>query len=221
MLQLRKSPFSINHKKTTNILKKRKIFSHKTVLTIHIAPLYRNLYCIGKKLSIPSPSLYSISIRCWFVKTKIWNNLDIYFLVDTGSSLISNEIFDSLLGNKDLLDLQTILTADGDLLSVKGKTDVDLCINEMECSTTLVVAQLGDLSCILGLDFLPEYEAKMDMNAGRIHSPFFGEIGLMVKEDKLQSTCTRIHMTETVSNSAKCEMFVKGSTNCAFSQKDC
>lgn len=49
----------------------------------------------------------------------------------------------------------------------------------MECSTTLVVAQLGDLSCILGLDFLPEYEAKMDMNAGRIHSPFFGEIGLI------------------------------------------
>lgn len=199
--------------------KKENIFSHKTVLTIHIAPLYRNLYCIGKKLSIPSPSLYSISIRCWFVKTKIWNK-DIYFLVDTGSSLISNEIFDSLLGNKDLLDLQTILTADGDLLSVKGKTDVDLCINEMECSTTLVVAQLGDLSCILGLDFLPEYEAKMDMNAGRIHSPFFGEIGL-VKEDNLQSTCTRIHMTETVSISAKCEMFVKGSTNCAFSQKDC
>lgn len=64
------------------------------------------------------------------------------------------------------------------MLSVKGKTDVDLCINEMECSTTLVVAKLGDLSCILGLDFLPEYEAKMDMNAGRIHSPFFGEIGL-------------------------------------------
>lgn len=148
-------------------------------MTIHIAPLYRNLYCIGKKLSIPSPSLYSISIRCWFVKTKNWNK-DIYFLVDTGSSLISNEIFDSLLGNKDLLDLQTILTADGDLLSVKGKTDVDLCINEMECSTTLVVAQLGDLSCILGLDFLPEYEAKMDMNAGRIHSPFFGEIGLKI-----------------------------------------
>lgn len=140
MLQLRKSPFSINHKKTQIFWKKERIFSHKTVLTIHIAPLYRNLYCIGKKLSIPSPSLYSISIRCWFVKTKIWNK-DIYFLVDTGSSLISNEIFDSLLGNKDLLDLQTILTADGDLLSVKGKTDVDLCLNKMECSTTLVVAQ--------------------------------------------------------------------------------
>lgn len=123
--------------------------------------------------------MYSISIRCWFVKTKICNK-DIYFLVDSGSSLISNEIFDSLLGNKDLLDLQTTLTiADGDLLSVKGKTDVDLCnTNEMEFSTTLVVAQLGDLSCILGLDFLSKFEAKMDMNAGRIHSPFFGEIGL-------------------------------------------
>lgn len=120
------SIFNKSQKKQQIFWKKERIFSHKTVLTIHIAPLYRNLYCIGKKLSIPSPSLYSISIRCWFVKTKIWNK-DIYFLVDTGSSLISNEIFDSLLGNKDLLDLQTILTADGDLLSVKGKTDVDLC----------------------------------------------------------------------------------------------
>lgn len=133
--------------------------------------------------------MYSISRSCWFVKTKICNK-DIYFLVDTGSSwsLISNEIFDSLLGNRDLEDLQTTLTtADGDLLSVKGKTDVDLCINEMEFSTTVVVAQLGDLSGILGLDFLSKYEAIMDIHAGRLHSPFFGEIGL-VKEDKLQST---------------------------------
>lgn len=172
---IKKVSISINHKKNNKYFEKKKEFFH-----IKLYWQYISLLCIAicivseKKLSIPSPSLYSISIRCWFVKTKIWNK-DIYFLVDTGSSLISNEIFDSLLGNKDLLDLQTILTADGDLLSVKGKTDVDLCINEMECSTTLVVAQLGDLSCILGLDFLPEYEAKMDMNAGRIHSPFFGE----------------------------------------------
>lgn len=114
------------------------------------------------------------------------------------------------------LDLQTTLTtADGDLLSVKGKTDVDLCIDEMEFPTTVVVAQLGDLSGILGLDFLSKYEAIMDMNVRRIHSPFFNEIGF-VEEDKLQSTCARIHMTETVSILAKCEMFVKGSTDCKF-----
>lgn len=61
----------------------------------------------------------------------------------------------------------------------------------MEFSTAVVVAQLGDLSGILGLDFLSKYEAIMDM-IGRLHSPFFGDIGL-VKEDKLQSTCARIH----------------------------
>lgn len=66
------SIFNKSQKKTQIFWKKERFFSHKTVLTIHIAPLYRNLYCIGKKLSIPSPSLYSISIRCWFVKTKIW-----------------------------------------------------------------------------------------------------------------------------------------------------
>lgn len=98
---------------------------------------------------------------------------------------------------------------------MKGKTDVFLCINDMEFSTNVVVAQLGDLSGILGLDFLSKYEAIMEMNAGRIHLPFFGAIGL-VKEDKLQSKCARIHMTETVSIPAKCEMVVKGSTDCAI-----
>lgn len=55
MLQLRKSPFSINHKKNNKYFeKKERIFSHKTVLTIHIAPLYRNLYCIGKNFQYPA-----------------------------------------------------------------------------------------------------------------------------------------------------------------------
>lgn len=121
-------------------------------------------------------------------KSKICNKD--YFLVDTGSSwsLISNEIFDSVLGNRDFEDLQTTLTT-------------DLCINEMEFSIT-VVSQLGDLSGILELDFLSKYKAVM--NAGRLHSPFFGDIDL-VEEDKLQSTCARIHITETVSIPAKCE----------------
>ena len=39
-------------------------------------------------------------------------------------------------------------TADGDLLSVRGKTDHNLCINDMEFATT-VFAQLGILSGIL------------------------------------------------------------------------
>lgn len=65
-----------------------------------------------------------------------------YFLVDTGSSwsLISNEIFESLLGNRDLEDLQTTsTTADGDLLSVKGKTDVDLCIKRWNFQQLLLL----------------------------------------------------------------------------------
>lgn len=101
-----------------------------------------------------------------------------------GFSLILNEIFDLLFGNKDFLDLQIILIVDGDLFLVKGKIDVDLCINEMECLIIFVVVQLGDLFCIFGLDFFFEYEVKMDMNVGCIYLLFFGEIGL-VKEDNL------------------------------------
>lgn len=137
-----------------------------------------------------------------------------------GVSLILNEIFDLLFGNKDFLDLQIILIVDGDLFLVKGKIDVDLCINEMECLIIFVVVQLGDLFCIFGLDFFFEYEVKMDMNVGCIYLLFFGEIGL-VKEDNLQSICICIYMIEIVSNFVKCEMFVKGSMNCVFLQKDC
>lgn len=112
--------------------------------------------------------------------------------------MISNEIFDSLFLNKDLEDLQALLTtADGDLLSVKGKPDLSLSINDAVFSVPMVVAHLGDLSGILGLDLLAKYEAIMDINAGYLYSPYFGEIGL-VNEDKLHNSCARIHVTETV-----------------------
>lgn len=131
-------------------------------------------------------SLYCVSKRCSFVKANICKNY-IYFLIDTGSkcSLISNKIFDSLFVNKDLEDLQASLTtADGDLLSVKGKTELSLCINGTAFSVPMVVAHLGSLFGIFGLDFLPKYEAIMDINYEYLYSPYFDESGL-VKEDKL------------------------------------
>jgi hypothetical protein len=130
--------------------------------------------------------------------------------------LISNEIFDSLFVNEDLKDLQAHLTtADGDLLSVKGKTDLSLWINGTEFSASMAVAHLGDLSGILGLDFLAKYEVIMNINAGYLYSPYFGEVNL-VKEDKLHDTCARIHTNETVNIPAKCEVIVKGNTNGEF-----
>jgi predicted aspartyl protease len=77
--------------------------------------------------------LNAISKACWFIEIKLWDR-EICFLVDTGSSmsLISDEIFKSLsVTNTKLEDMQTILTtADGDVLSVQGKTRMNLSIND-------------------------------------------------------------------------------------------
>ena len=100
--------------------------------------------------------LNSISKCCWFVEVELYSK-KVCFLVDTGSSLsfISEDVFDSLPVHLVLTELDTVLTtADGDILSVQGKTNVTLLFGSHEFSQSVVLAKLGGLSGILGLDFL-------------------------------------------------------------------
>lgn len=136
----------------------------------------------------------------------------VFFLVDTGSSLslISEDVFKSLPVNLVLEELDTSLTtADGDLLSVQGKTNVTLLFGSREFTTSVVVAKLGGLSGIIGLDFLVKYDVLIDASNGILHSHHFGEIPLL-RENRLQNRCARIHLAETVSVPGGSEMFVQG-----------
>lgn len=134
------------------------------------------------------------------------------FLVDTGSSLslVSENIFESHPEHLILEELDTSLTtADGDLLSVQGKTNVTLSFGGHEFNTSVVVAKLGGLSGIIGLDFLVKYNVLIDASNGILYSPHFGEVPLL-REDCLHSRCARVHLAETVSVPGSSEMFVQG-----------
>ena len=100
-------------------------------------------------------------------------------------------------------------TADGDLLSVRGKTNITLLLGNHEIETSVVVAKLGGLSGILGLEFLAKYDVLIDASKGILYSPYFGEIPLL-REDQLHTRCARIHMTETITVPGESEMFVQG-----------
>lgn len=79
----------------------------------------------------------------------------------------------------------------------------------MDFITAIVVAKLGGLSGILGLDFLTKYDALINTSSRMLHSLYFGET-CMVREDDLQCTCAIIRISETVNIPDKSEMLIKG-----------
>lgn len=91
-------------------------------------------------------------------------------LVDTwvAVSLISKEVLDNLdLCDQFLQKVSTELkTADGEPLQVYGQTELPLTFGDREFVISVIEAELGDLSGILGLDFLSENDVIFDFRKG-------------------------------------------------------
>ncbi|XP_062598979.1 uncharacterized protein LOC134260435 [Saccostrea cucullata] len=130
-------------------------------------------------------------------------------LIDTGSavSLISKEVLD----NFDLCDqfLQRVSTelktADGEPLQVYGQTEITFILGGREFSIPVIVAELGDLSGILGLDFLSENEVIFDLKKGVLNFPEFKV--QLESEDNL--SCARVSLDDDTVISGSTETFVK------------
>ena len=133
-------------------------------------------------------------------------------LIDTGSAvtLISEKIFNNLgLGNSDLSELSSILTtADGETMSVLGQITVKITIGGKTYNHPVVVAELGDISGILGLDFMSENEIVIDTSKGTLRSPEF-LVQLRSRTDN-QTSCARVHISKTVHVPARSEMVIRG-----------
>ncbi|CAC5419745.1 unnamed protein product [Mytilus coruscus] len=133
-------------------------------------------------------------------------------LVDTGSdvTLISSEFYkDIRLRASDLKRVSTKLTtADGDSLEVFGMTSVPLCFGGVSIDQNVIVANLGDLSGILGMDFLGKNRVSIDTAERFLMSPNF-DIKLH-NQVSTSRVCARVHLTETVHIPANSEIFVEG-----------
>ena len=142
-------------------------------------------------------------------------------LVDTGAalSIISKEIFDEL----DLCDhtLKKITlelkTADGDSLHVYGKTEVVLLLENQSFSIPVIVADLGGLSGIMGIDFLAQQKVLFDLREGILIFPDFQVI--LKSEENLG--CARVYLENDITIAGQTEILVKGSVaNSSFTSNE-
>ena len=133
-------------------------------------------------------------------------------LVDTGSdvTLVSSDVFKELNLSKEVLKKVStqLTTADGDNFEVMGKTSFPLVIGEMTFDHTILVAGLGELSGILGMDFLAKNKVSIDTAEGILSSPSFN---IKLQRDiSSKNVCARVHVTDTVHIPAKSEIYVQG-----------
>lgn len=155
--------------------------------------------------------LAAITQSCWYIKAKI-ESLYINMLVDTGSAvtLVSNTVFEKLGHAKNKLKpVSTALTtADGDVMNVIGASHLSFSLSNHLFEHSAVVADLGDIHGILGLDFLSENDVQIDAKRGVLRFPDFTV--QLSSESKIGSTCARVQLTDTVHLPAKSETFVRG-----------
>ena len=117
-------------------------------------------------------------------------------LVDTGSatSLLSRKIFDQMKNScEPLRPTEARLSTDsGNLMNVFGEVDVGLRVARMFSTRTVVIAELGDIEGILGLDYLEDNKAMFDIVEGclytrngdiKLHNENLGDLVVCIRED--------------------------------------
>lgn len=160
---------------------------------------------LDKNVRPNSFRLAAISQHSWFIKVSIGNS-DIKMLVDKGSAvtLLLKQIFDSLR-NVELENESSILTtADGEPMTVLG----NLCIANDEFSQSVMVADLGNLEGILGLDFLARNHVTFDTSKGVLRFKNF-DLAL-TNEPEPEKSCARVQLIQTCKIPGESEIFLKG-----------
>ena len=139
----------------------------------------------------PNLRLLFTGETCWFV-TAFVSEIAIEMLVDTGSatSLLSRKIFDQMKNpGEPLCPTEARLsTASGNPMNVFREVDVGLRVVRMFTTRTVVIAELGDIEGILGLDYLEDNKAMFDILYTRngdikLHREKLGDLIVCIRED--------------------------------------
>lgn len=165
---------------------------------------------LPKVVNRPNIVLAAINRNCLFARIKI-ETFEISMLVDTGSAvtLVSDRVFNKLV-NKDtkLAEVAcTLTTADGDQMEIMGQTQLALQLGDKVFCQNVIVAKLGDIQGILGMDYLAANGITIDTGKGVMKSTNFEvELSNQLKHD----ICARVTISETISVPARSEMFIRG-----------
>ena len=146
----------------------------------------------------------------WFLDASI-SETNFEFLIDTGASctLVDTTVFQNITLKQDI-ELQPCQTefsmADGSPLEVAGEFVTPILIAGKTFSCPIVVAELGGISGLLGLDFMEMQGAVLNLAKGELK--ISSTTVQLHKEDN--RGCCRVQMTHTVTIPARSEMTIKG-----------
>ena len=132
--------------------------------------------------SAKGPVKYSIhsakGMGCWFVQGKV-EDREVRWLLDTGAApnVLSLSSYLSMPASvrPDLSPSKVYLQgADGGQLSIHGEIDLMIVFDsDIQITTRVIVADLGEIEGILGMRFLEENACDLDLNNGYIKTSSF------------------------------------------------
>ncbi|KAJ8316618.1 hypothetical protein KUTeg_005830 [Tegillarca granosa] len=137
-------------------------------------------------------------------------------LVDTGSSVtvLSKDLFDKLEGGHlELCNVASrLVTADGGPLKIYGRNKLKISLGTHEFVQSVIIAEIGDISGILCIDFLSKNKSTFDIQEGVLRFPKFTH--KLVREAKL--TCARVYLAEVNEVPATSEVILEAEIRESF-----
>lgn len=145
---------------------------------------------------------------CWLARVLL-DGVVHRFLVDTGSSasILSKDIYDQLDCKPGLVHSDVSLTtADGGTLNTSGQAYFEFCVDKMLFSHEFSVAELDDLSGILGSGFLEQNDMTFRVSKGFLHVA--GHTIELEREGT--PVCTRVKLCKNIIVPPDTEVIVQG-----------
>ena len=135
----------------------------------------------------------------WYISGKICGK-SVSFLVDSGAScsLIDVSVYEMLKGESAMKLSpveESVVLADGSNLATLGEADVGLQLGSNEYPMSVVVAELGGKSAILGLDFIEEYDIILRLGRGQI---LIESETFTLHRENAKKGCCRISVGQTL-----------------------
>ena len=110
------------------------------------------------------------AVTAWYLSIRI-GSTDLEMLVDTGAqvSMMSKKVYDEIAGvyRSPLLSMERkVAAANGGLIKVYGRLETEICVDRALYQCEFLVAEMGQLTGLLGMDFLKKHKATLMCSSG-------------------------------------------------------
>ena len=152
--------------------------------------------------------LRAVSNSSWFITGNLLGR-NFEFLLDTGAecTLVHENIWKSFFSTgPEIPTLHctsvSLHLANGETMRAAGEVVTDLTVGGLRGNGPIIVANIGSLQGVIGLDFLEKLGAQIDLKRGTLQI----EDHMIVMHRKHASSCCRIAVTESITIPAQSEI---------------